>query len=703
VKEDITKAKASARPDHPRKEYPDPRRLKVAVRKAIRVYKKTGRMRDAALVFASYGFPVFPVSRAKVPIPRMDRDADGKEIPGTGGFKKATCDPDQINEWWIDNPDALIGLPMGAKSGLWCLDIDTDEDHKNGVASWRDLAATHDPIETREHRSATGGPHLIFPWDAAAPIRCSKGALPEGMEVKGEGGYIVVPPSMRKGRAYTVYRDIDPQKAPDWLTELIWQGPVPPSWDATSYGSFEVEKNVDVDELTDAVRAIPNPTIGWDEWKNMALRIIKSVGAVVGEPIFREWSQKCPDYPRGGEAMDRKAWQEAKRSPPNRTGSNKIFAMAREHGWVRWLSFTPAASLQDDASLTPIEAARDQMRQHYREFLERVAVPEPERSDPYRIVFDESHYPEYLIAQAMRVDTGVGKTQLFIEEMAAWLARVGPIRPLIYAVPRHKLGQRIAQQFAAQGIHARVFYGRDRIDPNANDPNIKMCRNLKAVELAYQAHADVTKACCKNGKQCCAFLKICGYMTQQEDAEHVQVWIVAADMLFHPIKVFGEVAAVIIDEGFWNRGVHTADEKIPKVALPSLILEGPTDFETEIGQRDYLRNILAQALKGADDGPVQRRHLTAALTPHACSQAISLEYKLMPEFTIQGSRHPAACGWCRRAACAGSNAAALPRSISSILFTRYYSTPPCRGWTFCKPIIRRLIPSLISRCRCRPT
>src|SRR5215831_12053698 len=79
------------------------RRLRVAVRKAIRAYKKYGRMLDAALVYAGYGFPVFPVSRTKVPIPRMDRDADGNEIPGTGGFKKATSDQDQIIEWWTNN------------------------------------------------------------------------------------------------------------------------------------------------------------------------------------------------------------------------------------------------------------------------------------------------------------------------------------------------------------------------------------------------------------------------------------------------------------------------------------------------------------------------------------------------------------------------------------------------------------------------
>jgi hypothetical protein len=61
---------------------------------------------------------------------------------------------------------------------------------------------------TREHRSATGGLHLIFIWDPERPIACGSGALPDGVEVKGQGGYIAVPPSRRKGRAYTVGREL---------------------------------------------------------------------------------------------------------------------------------------------------------------------------------------------------------------------------------------------------------------------------------------------------------------------------------------------------------------------------------------------------------------------------------------------------------------------------------------------------------------
>ena len=96
------------------------------------------------------------------------------------------------------------------------------EDHADGVAEWEKIAAQHEPIVTgdpqRDRRAASD---LRF---FEQPIGCSTGKLPAGIEVKGEGSYIVVPPSRRKGRAYTVHNDIDPGPLPEWLHELITGG-----------------------------------------------------------------------------------------------------------------------------------------------------------------------------------------------------------------------------------------------------------------------------------------------------------------------------------------------------------------------------------------------------------------------------------------------------------------------------------------------
>src|SRR5208337_312712 len=117
---------------------PAGKRLSMAVRAAISAYEKTGHMLDAALAYAAHGFPVFPLTSRKTPVPPRDEDPSGKfkdGIPGTGSFKKATTDPDQIHTWW-DEHEYLIGLPMGAASRVWCTDVDTSEDHVDGVAEW---------------------------------------------------------------------------------------------------------------------------------------------------------------------------------------------------------------------------------------------------------------------------------------------------------------------------------------------------------------------------------------------------------------------------------------------------------------------------------------------------------------------------------------------------------------------------------------
>lgn len=188
-------------------------------------------------------------------------------IPGTGGHYKATCDEEQIWKWWKRRPNALIGMPMGARTGIWALDVDTSEDHDDGLKAWPKIAAKHPAIVTREHRSATDGSHLIFIWEAENPIACSSGALPAGIHVKGMGGYIVVPPSKRKGRAYSVFKDIDPVEPPRWLVDLI-RGDR-----QQSRAPNEVLTADDPAKVAYAVRVTPNELRGWPEWKRYVMAI----------------------------------------------------------------------------------------------------------------------------------------------------------------------------------------------------------------------------------------------------------------------------------------------------------------------------------------------------------------------------------------------------------------------------------------------
>src|SRR4051812_3639704 len=84
---------------------------------------------------------------------------------------------------------------------------------------------------------------------------------------------------------------------------------------------------------------------------------------------------------------------------------------------------------------------------------------------------------------AVNAEIGTGKTRAWRERVAPRLIAAGKSPGL--GVPRHKLGDEIVRDFAAAGITARVYRGREADDPEA--PGEEMCRDLprvKAIEFA---------------------------------------------------------------------------------------------------------------------------------------------------------------------------------------------------------------------------
>jgi hypothetical protein len=162
-------------------------------------------------------------------------------------------------------------------------------------------------------------------------------------------------------------------------------------------------------------------------------------------------------------------WEEITDCPPSRTGAEKICKIAREHGWVRKAKPT----YSDIEARSTADAARNETRQQVREFLQRVGVPESERNvwiDHYFATqkqLGKEGWPP--IAYAMLVPTGIGKTRITIEELAEWVRAMGSVGPLIYAVPTDRLGEDIVALFAKHGLSAKVYRGRDAINPDTID------------------------------------------------------------------------------------------------------------------------------------------------------------------------------------------------------------------------------------------
>ena len=115
-----------------------------------------------------------------------------------------------------------IGLACGPRAGIWGLDVDP---HHGGTRSVRDLQAKHGTLpRTITAHTGSGGWHLIFQWPDNDGIRNSVGKVAAGVDVRGHGGYLVLPPSQHaSGRRYQwVFGPdtTDLADAPAWLLEL---------------------------------------------------------------------------------------------------------------------------------------------------------------------------------------------------------------------------------------------------------------------------------------------------------------------------------------------------------------------------------------------------------------------------------------------------------------------------------------------------
>ena len=178
-------------------------------------------MKDQALQYARLGLAVFPIRpRSKQPLTPH-------------GFKDASKEPQQIEEWWNKWPAANIGIATGQVSdGLVVIDLDVDKDKGiDGRVTLREWEAVHGklPDETWLAITGRGGYHYFYRDTATVKNRAG---LYEGIDIRGDGGYIVAPPSIHpNGHVYEWEQD--PMLYP--LAEangLVYEflSPVPESW-----------------------------------------------------------------------------------------------------------------------------------------------------------------------------------------------------------------------------------------------------------------------------------------------------------------------------------------------------------------------------------------------------------------------------------------------------------------------------------------
>ena len=179
----------------------------------------TNKFMDAALFYASKGWQVFPITPGQ------------KAPPLVPWADEATTDAAQIKAWWTKTPAANVGIATGKRSGIVVLDIDNGHGGQESLMGL--LMELQERIpNTPEATTGGGGRHYVFAHPGQE-IRNSAGKVGVGIDIRGDGGYIVAPPSLHpSGRHYT-WDDmsrpsvIELAPLPPWLARLATEQPQP--------------------------------------------------------------------------------------------------------------------------------------------------------------------------------------------------------------------------------------------------------------------------------------------------------------------------------------------------------------------------------------------------------------------------------------------------------------------------------------------
>ena len=270
---------------------------------------------DYALRYAALGWPSFPL-RYKAPITAH-------------GVKDASTDPRVLGFRFSDSTATGVGIALGfAVPGMpgyhaEALDIDP---RSGGDITLEQLLAAHGPLpDTVVAQSGGGGSHYVL----AVPDGQRLKAIGRGIDIKRQGGYLVVEPSLHpSGNRYHWLIESSPFEgapiapAPAWLLETATAQVVQLS--LAGRGHLAPER---VEDLRSALRYLDPDD--YHQWVQVG-QALHSTEA--GEPAFQlwlDWSERSAKF-RPGECQ--RKWLSFQ--PGRGLHVESIFHWAQSAGWV---------------------------------------------------------------------------------------------------------------------------------------------------------------------------------------------------------------------------------------------------------------------------------------------------------------------------------------------------------------------------------
>ena len=292
----------------------------------------------------------------------------GKHPRTKQGFKEATNDPEQIRKWWTRWPTANIGLATGG--GIAAFDIDGPE----GFAEFQAFVAQHGRVPETLTSQTGRGVHLVFATRDGAPS--VRSAARGKVHVRGEGGYIILPPSNHiSGRNYQWIKKVPPATLPDSLRQWgqgyevsakiaggqgfdhLGHVPAHLSGSAKDINALASEALKTVWSASEQARLISAlsaiPADRYETWFQVGMAL-KDLGwetndGDIGFTIFDEWSQTCPEKYSLSGCEDK--WKSFRRTG---VSVGTIYHLARQAGWN---GGAPAPASIDNLSTKPLNGS----------------------------------------------------------------------------------------------------------------------------------------------------------------------------------------------------------------------------------------------------------------------------------------------------------------------------------------------------------
>jgi hypothetical protein len=237
----------------------------------------TSTVLEEALTLARNGIPVFPCYAIGSGVSGKGRILD-KSPRITGWATASSTDEGVIAKWWKSWPDALIGVPTGARSGLFVLDID----NKKGKDGAAELAKKQLILpETRINWTHSGGQHALYLVPPSGTCPTNSDVIARGVDLRGDGGYIIWWPA--HGCAVT-HKPLVP--APQWMTQ---EAPMGPAMEPMGLS------DEDIDDLLG--RIDPARMESRSEWIKLGMALHhETAGDAYGLQMWDVYSAKWPKY-----------------------------------------------------------------------------------------------------------------------------------------------------------------------------------------------------------------------------------------------------------------------------------------------------------------------------------------------------------------------------------------------------------------------